>query len=59
MSSKTAGTLRVAIYVRVSTQDQSCELQKRELLQYMQARGWKLEGVYEDKATGTNGNSRS
>lgn len=47
--------LKAALYVRVSTQDQSCELQKRELLQYASARGFTVVTVYEDKATGTNG----
>lgn len=47
---------RVAIYVRVSTQDQSCDLQRRELIECAQARGWELVQVFEDKATGTNAN---
>ncbi len=48
---------RVGIYVRVSTQDQSCELQKRDLDAFAAARGWDVAGVYEDKGlTGTNGN---
>lgn len=47
---------RVGIYVRVSTQDQSCELQRRELTQYCQARGWTILRVYEDKASGTTSN---
>lgn len=48
--------LSVAIYVRVSTQDQSCELQKSELTRYVESRGWVIFKIYEDKATGTNGN---
>jgi putative DNA-invertase from lambdoid prophage Rac len=47
---------RVAIYLRVSTQDQSTELQASELRTYAQARGWTDLKVYEDKATGTTGN---
>ncbi len=47
---------RIALYVRVSTSDQSTELQIRELSQFIQARGWDSFKVYEDKATGTNGN---
>ena len=47
---------RVAIYVRVSTQDQSCELQQRDISNYVASRGWVVECIYEDKATGTNGN---
>lgn len=45
----------VAIYVRVSTQDQSCQLQKRELEEYVAIKGWEIFKVYEDKKTGTNG----
>jgi len=48
--------LRAALYLRVSTQDQSCELQRRELLAFAEARGWNVVEVFEDKATGTNGN---
>lgn len=45
---------RVAVYLRVSTQDQSTELQRRDLLAYVEARGWQIHAIYEDKATGTN-----
>ncbi len=45
---------RVALYLRVSTQDQNLDLQSRELLQFVEARGWQLIDIYEDKATGTN-----
>lgn len=48
--------IRVAIYVRVSTQDQSCEIQRNDLEAYVSARGWAVHAVYEDKATGTNAN---
>lgn len=44
---------RVAIYIRVSTQDQSLDLQRRELTQFAKARGWKIHKVYEDKLSGT------
>ena len=47
---------RVAIYLRVSTQDQATELQQRELTAYVQARGWVVFKTYEDKATGTTAN---
>jgi DNA invertase Pin-like site-specific DNA recombinase len=49
-------TKRVAIYLRVSTQDQSTDLQRSELMFYVKARGWDLIEIYEDKATGTNKN---
>lgn len=48
---------RVAIYVRVSTSDQSTELQKQEILQFVKAREWTQFEVFEDNGkTGTNGN---
>lgn len=37
-----ASAQRVAIHVRVSTQDQSCELQRRELTAYAHARSAKV-----------------
>ncbi|MDX1470018.1 MAG: recombinase family protein [Flavobacteriaceae bacterium] len=46
---------RVAIYVRVSTEDQSTELQKSDLLSYIKFRDWNLVKIYEDTGTGTNG----
>ncbi len=45
---------KVAIYVRVSTSDQSTELQLNDLQRYVEARGLEVYNVYEDKATGTN-----
>ena len=45
--------LRAAIYARVSTQDQNCELQVRELREYAGRRGWNLVGEYVD--TGWSG----
>lgn len=47
--------LRVAIYVRVSTQDQCLDLQRTELRVFATARGWEIQRIYEEKATGTNG----
>ena len=44
--------LRVAIYARVSTQDQNNELQVRELSQYVRSRGWDLVDTYEDRMSG-------
>lgn len=46
----------VGIYIRVSTSEQSTEMQRRELEAYTAARGWTQIKVYEDKATGTNAN---
>jgi DNA invertase Pin-like site-specific DNA recombinase len=41
-----------AIYCRVSTSDQHNEIQVRELTEYVERRGWKLAGVYQDQMSG-------
>lgn len=48
-------TLNVAIYARVSTTDQDCSLQLREVQKYADARGWEVrpENIYVD--TGWSG----
>jgi putative DNA-invertase from lambdoid prophage Rac len=45
--------MRVAIYARVSTTDQDCEMQLRELRQLCAARAWAVAGEYVD--TGWSG----
>ena len=45
--------MRAAIYARVSTIDQTCDLQLRELRQYIVHRGWQITGEYVD--TGWSG----
>lgn len=45
--------MKVAIYARVSTDDQNCSLQLRELKRYARARGWKIADQYVD--TGWSG----
>src|SRR6202030_3991823 len=40
--------MRIGIYARVSTKDQSCELQVRELRAYCSARGFELVREYVD-----------
>ena len=45
---------RVAIYIRVSTNRQETDLQRKDLEEYIRLRGWDLSCVFEDKATGTN-----
>ncbi len=45
--------LSCALYARVSTTDQNCDLQLRELRQYVQARGWTVAKEYVD--TGWSG----
>lgn len=42
--------------MRVSTQDQKTDLQRDELLEFVERRGWTIFKIYEDKATGTNTN---
>jgi DNA invertase Pin-like site-specific DNA recombinase len=42
-----------AIYARVSTNDQSCELQIRELVEYAARRDWKVVLILEEKISGT------
>jgi len=42
-------SLKVAIYARVSTQDQKCEVQLRDLREYCKRRGWKKPIEYIDQ----------
>jgi putative DNA-invertase from lambdoid prophage Rac len=46
-------SMKTALYCRVSTADQSCDLQGRELKEYCKRRGWKIAGEYID--TGWSG----
>jgi putative DNA-invertase from lambdoid prophage Rac len=48
-----SSTVRVVIYARVSTTDQNCEMQVRELREYASRRGWHISGEYLD--TGWSG----
>jgi DNA invertase Pin-like site-specific DNA recombinase len=45
--------LRAAIYVRVSTVDQNCELQLLDLHDYAARQGWEIAGVYQDVISGS------
>jgi len=45
--------MRVAVYLRVSTLDQSTELQRHEILAFVESRGWSVFKVYEDRESGT------
>ena len=45
--------MRAAIYARVSTTDQNCEMQLKELREYCERRGWTISGEYVD--TGWSG----
>lgn len=46
----------VAIYCRVSTTDQSCERQERDLLNYAASSGFEVVGVWKETASGTKQN---
>jgi DNA invertase Pin-like site-specific DNA recombinase len=48
-----SSTLQAAIYARVSTTDQTCEMQVRELREYAARRGWTVVNEYVD--TGWSG----
>lgn len=49
--------MKVAIYTRVSTNDQSTELQIRDLTKYCESRGFEIFKVYED--LGISGSTKS
>jgi DNA invertase Pin-like site-specific DNA recombinase len=42
--------MRAAIYARVSTLDQNCEMQLREIREYITRRGWTINDEYVDRA---------
>jgi DNA invertase Pin-like site-specific DNA recombinase len=44
--------MTTAVYIRVATVDQNSALQREELEQYIQARGWMLVQTYEDQMSG-------
>jgi DNA invertase Pin-like site-specific DNA recombinase len=48
---------KCALYARVSTEDQRCDLQLNELRAYVERRGWTLYGEYVD--TGWSGAKKS
>jgi Resolvase, N terminal domain len=45
------GTMRAAIYARVSTVRKSPEMQLREMREYRDRRGWTVAGEYENRHT--------
>jgi len=47
---------KVAIYCRVSTTDQSCERQERDLLEYAAISNFEVIGVWKETASGTKNN---
>jgi putative DNA-invertase from lambdoid prophage Rac len=48
--------VRTAIYCRVSTDDQSCERQERDLLEFASRAGYQTVGVWKEIASGTKDN---
>lgn len=50
--------MRTALYLRVSTSNgqQSTDMQRAELEQYAQARGWQIVAVYDEHASGAKDN---
>ena len=44
--------MTIRAYVRVSTADQRCELQVRELREYAERQGWQIADIYEDVSSG-------
>lgn len=44
--------MRVAIYCRVSTHDQNCERQERDLMEYAQRLGYEVVGVWSEFGSG-------
>jgi putative DNA-invertase from lambdoid prophage Rac len=46
------GQKRAAIYCRVSTADQSCERQERDLLTFAERAGYEVVGVYKETGSG-------
>src|SRR5436309_7421424 len=49
----TATPKRVAVYARVSTGDQTCEPQLRDLREYVAARGWRAAEYVDHGVSGT------
>jgi DNA invertase Pin-like site-specific DNA recombinase len=47
---------KVAIYCRVSTADQSCSRQSRDLLEYAEKAGYEVVGVWFETASGSKNN---
>ena len=48
--------MTIRAYVRVSTGDQRCELQVRELREYAERQGWQIADIYEDVSSGAKAN---
>src|SRR5262249_26112063 len=48
--------LLTVLYARVSTTDQNCEFQLRELHAYAERQGWDIAKTYQDVMSGTKAN---
>jgi DNA invertase Pin-like site-specific DNA recombinase len=48
--------MTVAAYVRVSTAEQNCELQSREVQEYAKRQGWPVAEIYRDVDSGAKAN---
>src|SRR6516164_6156736 len=44
--------MTIRAYVRVSTADERCELQVRELQEYAERQGWQIADIYEAVSSG-------
>jgi putative DNA-invertase from lambdoid prophage Rac len=55
-ASAPSSTLRAAIYARVSTTDQNCEMQVQELREYAGRRSWQISAEYLDGWSGAKAN---
>lgn len=53
-----SGVRKVGIYIRVSTEDQNCDLQLREIKAFVEREGWAVVRVYQDKASGLSPDRR-
>ena len=50
--------MKVALYMRVSTMDQHCEVQARELIDYCQRRGWEVVADFRDEGISGKANKK-
>ena len=47
---------KVAAYIRVSTNDQSTQLQRDDLTSFAKSRGWSVQTIFDETASGTDCN---
>ena len=51
--------MTIVAYLRVSTAEQNCELQERELHEYAERQGWQIAEVYQDVDSGAKSSRRA